>query len=122
VIDWPTDEVWVEDVIDTLREAVDDGGPPAIEIAPDDLHKDNVSGAGPYEILLPGPGDDPWLAVLDGGFRWGTPRPASAPHGQPDLVSYLRTAVLECGGFPGLYGHEAFERTRLRLCADLPVF
>jgi hypothetical protein len=121
VIDGPSDDGWVDHILDSLDAMAEEDLPPAIEIAPDDLHKDNVSGGDPYAVLIPGLDDDPWLAPLD-GFGWRTPRPRSAPPDPPDLVSYLRTAVLECGGFPGLYGHPAFEPILGQLTADLPVF
>jgi hypothetical protein len=121
VIDGPSQDGWVDYVIDTLEEGVDQGLPPGIELAPDALHKDNVSGSGPYELLMPGADDDPWLAPVD-GFGWTDPPPPSAPPGAPDLVSYLRTSVLDCGGFPGLFGHPAFAPVLRDLTADLPVF
>ena len=37
-------------------------------------------------------------------------------------MSYLRTALLECGGFPGLFGSAEFEPIRLQLTRDLPIF
>jgi hypothetical protein len=121
VIDGPSQEGWVDYAVDMLEDLADQDLPPSLELGPDDLHKDNVSGSGPYELLLPKPGDDPWLAAVD-GFRWSSPRPSSAPPDPPDLVSYLRTAILECGGFPGLYGHPAFVPVLDRLTTDLPVF
>jgi len=121
VIDAPAQGGWTDYILDMLEDMGDDEPGPAIEIAPDDLHKDNVSGSGPYEILLPAPGDDPWLAVLD-GFRWGAVRPPSAPPDPPDLVSYLRTAVLECGGFPGLFGDPRYASILAELVVDLPPF
>ena len=56
-------------------------------LAPDDLHKDNVSGGDPYGLLLPDPSAD-FVFVNE----------------SQDLpfVSYLRHAVLDWGGFPGL--------------------
>lgn len=128
VVDGPDGAGWVAYAVNRLEIADDEGWPVAIEIAPDELHKDNISGGGPYEVVLPGPGDDPWLAVLEGGFRWNGEtrwsgrRPSSAPPDPPDLISYLRTALLECGGFPGLHGHPAYTHMLKDLSADLPVF
>lgn len=121
VVDGPASDGWLDHVIEVVEELADQGLPAVIEIAPDDLHKDNVSGGDPYGVVLPGPGEDPWLAPLD-GFRWPTPRPLSAPPDPPDLVGYLRTAVLECGGFPGLFGHPAYAGVLAELTEDLPVF
>jgi hypothetical protein len=56
-------------------------------IAPDVYHKDNVSGGTPYAIELPNPGAD---ALVFG--EWHHLR----------FVPYLRIAILDWGGFPGL--------------------
>ena len=121
VVDGPTDDGWIDYAVDWLHERPDGGGDAGLPIAPDALHKDDVSGGGPYE-LVPHP-DDPWMASLR-GFTWAGPsRPISAPPGSaPDLLSYLRTTVLECAGFPGLLGSSAFEPLRAELVVDLPVF
>ena len=58
-------------------------------LAPDDLHKDNVSGGDPYGVMLPCPAAD---------FEFAEER-----HGLL-FVPYLRLAVLRWGGFPGLDG------------------
>lgn len=58
-------------------------------LAPDDLHKDNVSGGDPYGALLP-------QAAVDFTFE-------NEPHGLY-FVEYLRLAILQWGGFPGLDG------------------
>jgi hypothetical protein len=58
-------------------------------LAPDDLHKDNVSGGDPYGIHLPDPSAD---------FVFQNER-----HGLL-FVPYLRLAILRFGGFPGLDG------------------
>lgn len=56
-------------------------------LAPDDLHKDNVSGGDPYGVRLPQP-------AVDFIFE-------NEPHGLY-FVEYLRLAILKWGGFPGL--------------------
>jgi hypothetical protein len=118
------DDEWFDcmiDELDALRAAETDGSSPlpfALPLAPDGLHKDNVSGGEPY-FVVPG---DRWLAPLR-NFRWcGPARPHSAPPNPCDLLGYLRTAILECAGFPGLYGSDAFEPIRQRLLEDVPVF
>lgn len=115
------DEAWTGYVIDQFDEQAEIGVAPAFPISPDGLHKDNTSGGDPYE-LVPNPAD-PWMASLR-SFSWDGPaRPMSAPEGStPDLVSYLRTAILECGGFPGLVGSAGFEPLRVELVEGLPVF
>lgn len=101
--DWPqySDPLWVDPpwsgIVEyrDLREnaeagyAVPDGFPKRFlcPIAPDVLHKDNVSGGGPHAINLPDEGADArfqneWHNVY--------------------FVEYLRNAILEWGGFPGL--------------------
>jgi hypothetical protein len=93
---WPdnTDPLWVEMPGVTLAEYPDwldrsnsdpDEPPFAAQIAPDVLHKDNVSGGLPYEIALPDPAADGLLL-----------------NGASDIyfVEYLRQA-LDWGGFPG---------------------
>lgn len=121
VVEGPSSEDWLGYALDTLYELSEYGEEPAFVLSPDDLHKDNTSGGGPY-LVLPDEAD-PWMAPLQ-DFGWGgRSRPRSAPEGsRPDLVSYLRTAVLECGGFPGYSGATAFEPHRLELTEGLPVF
>ncbi len=63
-------------------------------LAPDDLHKDNVSGGHPYGFELP----DDWA-----DFSFLNERHNLL------FVPYLRMAILEWGGFPGLDGAERFE-------------
>lgn len=60
-----------------------------IALAPDDFHKDNVSGGDPYGLFLPDPSAD--FTFLD--YQNDLP-----------FVSYLRLAILKWGGFPGLAG------------------
>lgn len=121
VVEAPDGEAWIGYVLDLFDEQTDTGETLGFPISPDDLHKDNTSGGCPYE-LVPNNGD-PWMASLR-EFSWGGPmRPTSAPPGSaPDLVSYLRTAILECGGFPGLHGTAGFEPLRHELIHGLPVF
>jgi hypothetical protein len=56
-------------------------------IAPDVLHKDNVSGGSPYSIRLPNAGADALLCN-----EWHN----------VGFIAYLRIAILDWGGFPGL--------------------
>ncbi|MDH3300621.1 MAG: hypothetical protein OES24_08970 [Acidimicrobiia bacterium] len=121
VVEAPNDEAWIGYVLDLFDEQADIGQTPGFPISPDALHKDNTSGGGPYEIVPDG--GDPWMASLR-EFSWNAPvRPTSAPPGSaPDLVSYLRTAILECAGFPGLLGTAGFEPLRRELTQGLPVF
>jgi hypothetical protein len=80
----------------------DGAGPFLMAIAPDALHKDNVSGGEPYGIRLPD-------AAADALVR-------NAP-GSDLFVDYLRRAILEWGGFPGLE-HATEVRPELRALAD----
>ena len=128
--DRTTDVLWVDgpepDWIAFLSDDLDrwragPAEPFLIPLSPDHLHKDDISGGGPYGIEL---GDDDWRPIFGGGFEWmGHRRPECVEVGPAtDLVSYLRASILECAGFPGLYGSEQFEPLRRRLVADLPVF
>ena len=62
-----------------------------VGLAPDDMHKDNVSGGDPYGVRLPEPRAD-FLFLNE-------------PHSL-FFVPYLRFAILRWGGFPGLDGRE----------------
>ncbi|WP_278466519.1 hypothetical protein [Gimesia maris] len=85
--------------------------------APDGYHKDDISGGDPYGLRGEG-----WLAEVV-FFSWSGKRvPESAPAFPLDLLGYLRTSILECGGFPGLLGHPKFEPIREKLVAGLPLF
>jgi len=64
----------------------EDNGAFRIDLAPDDLHKTNVSGGAPYSILVPFKGADP---VFD-----------CERHELP-FLDYLRLAF-KWAGFPGL--------------------
>ena len=64
-----------------------EAGPFLAVIAPDDFHKENVSGGSPYGFVLPNGAAD---ALLEA--EW---------HNLP-FISYLRIAILDWGGFPGL--------------------
>ena len=118
------DDDWFDCILDELdarrkttadKDAIE---PFELPLAPDWLHKDNLSGGQPYALA---PSDD-WLAPLR-NFRWsGSKRPHSAPANRCDLMSYLRTAILECAGFPGLFGREQFEPIRQQLLVDVPIF
>jgi hypothetical protein len=56
-------------------------------LAPDDLHKDNVSGGDPYGVYLPNPSADFVFLYEQHSLHF---------------VSYLRLAILQWGGLPGL--------------------
>jgi hypothetical protein len=94
--DWPDglDPLVVyppEGALSMLFDAVNgDGGSPLFAcLAPDDLNKDNISGGDPYGVDLPNPSAD---------FIFQNER-----H-DIHFVPYLRLAILEWGGFPGLDG------------------
>ena len=67
-------------------------------LAPDDLHKDNVSGGEPYGVGLPDPSADfPFFYESHNLL----------------FVPYLRLAILRWGGFPGLdFSRERFKPLR----------
>ncbi len=67
-------------------------------LAPDDLHKDNISGGSPYTIALPDPSADSLFLNERHGLLF---------------VPYLRLAILRWGGLPGLDGQQVlFEPLR----------
>lgn len=76
-------------------------------LAPDDLHKDNVSGGDPYGVRLPNPSAD-FLFVYE-------------RHGLL-FVPYLRLAILRWGGFPGLDGQSVQFEPLSGLVAELEPF
>jgi hypothetical protein len=89
-----------------------------LSLSPDGYHKGNISGGAPYEMQVGGV----WLAPVE-NFAWsGALRPVSAPADPCDLAAYLRTARLECAGFPGLYGTPQFEPIREQLLRGVPIF
>jgi hypothetical protein len=76
-------------------------------LAPDDLHKDNVSGGDPYGVHLPDPSADFRLLYERHGLLF---------------VPYLRLAILRWGGFPGLDGRNISFEPLGALIADLEPF
>ena len=74
---------WLED----LEDDTEAEGQLIAALAPDDLHKDNVSGGSPYGVALPDPSADFLLTDERHGLLF---------------VPYLRMAILRWGGFPGL--------------------
>lgn len=78
-----------------------------VGLAPDDLHKDNTSGGDPYGVRLPNPAAD---------FRFEYER-----HGLL-FVPYLRFALLQWGGFPGLEGRGVRFEPLADLVAGLEPF
>jgi hypothetical protein len=76
-------------------------------LAPDDLHKDNVSGGDPYGVGLPDASAD---------FVFLNER-----HGL-HFVPYLRLAILRFGGLPGLDGREVPFQPLGELIAGLELF
>jgi hypothetical protein len=83
-------------------ESTEDVGPFVLPVAPDRLHKDNVSGGPPYGIVVPD-------GCADGMF---------AGEGMMPFVSYLNT-VFRSGGFPGCAASSAPWAVRRSLAQDL---
>jgi hypothetical protein len=74
------------------------GEPFSCPIAPDFLHKDNISGGAAYSIRLPNADAD---AKLEDEWH------------RLSFVDYLRVAILEWGGFPGLASSNPYEKWRV---------
>lgn len=104
---WYSVEEWQEDLAENLAEVV---GPLEISIAPDRLHKLNISGGAPYAIRLPDASADPRIRWLEE---------------EPQLLPYLRRAV-QGGGFAGVSPDEhvspRWSRVVAELTRDLPSF
>jgi hypothetical protein len=89
-----------------------------LSLSPDGYHKDNISGGAPYGIFA----ESSWKPVWQ-NFEWsGAAYPVTALGGSPDFLSYLRTAILECAGFPALLGNLAFYPIKERLLQGVPLF
>ena len=94
-----------EGALEYDEEGEEVGDPVAITIAPDDLHKANISGGDPYTMEFPNAGAD---GVLVGERH------------QLMFVDYLRLCFAY-GGFPGYEGRDAPPVLR-RLASDLMQF
>jgi hypothetical protein len=89
-----------------------------LSLSPDGYHKDNISGGSPYGVYLEPTWKPTWL-----NFEWsGEKKPVTALSNPPDFLSYLRTAILECAGFPGLLGSPDFEPIKQSLLRGVPLF
>jgi hypothetical protein len=106
---WPTglDPLVVDPPEGPLAELYDEDEETYVSLAPDELHKDNISGGDPYGLELPNPAAD---------FRF-----MYEPH---DLlfVPYLRLAILQWGGLPGLEGRSIQFGPLETLVAELEPF
>jgi hypothetical protein len=114
------DDDWLAYTIETFESYAEDGDEEAFrfDLSPDGYHKDDISGGPPYAVGR----DSDWAPAWE-NFRWsGYRRPETAVPDPTDFVSYLRTAILECGGFPGFLGHPGFETIRQKIVRKLPVF
>jgi hypothetical protein len=94
-----------EGALEFDEEGDEQGAPVAITIAPDDLHKANMSGGGPYTMEFPNAGADGQLL----GERH-----------RLSFVDYLRLSFA-FGGFPGYEGRGTPAELRA-LAADLVAF
>lgn len=81
---------------DYARDGLGDVGCFAIEVAPDALHKANISGGAPYGVLVPDGSVDAMFR-----FRDGIVLP---------FIEYLNLAFRH-GGFPGLWTHDGGPQT-----------
>jgi hypothetical protein len=89
-----------------------------LDLSPDGYHKDNISGGDPYGVFA----ESAWKPIWQ-YFEWsGLVKPVTALAHPPDFLSYLRTTLLECAGFPGLLGVPAFDRLRNELLEGVPLF
>jgi hypothetical protein len=86
---------------------IDPSEPVEVGLAPDDLHKDNTSGGDPYSVVLPN-------ASADFEFLY--------ERHELLFVPYLRLAILQWGGFPGLDGENVPFEPLNELTAGLEPF
>lgn len=77
-------------------------GPYRLTVAPDALHKANVSGGAPYGIVLPDRSAEGWIVAEE----------------ESSFLSYLR-AAFDHGGFPGDPGDGARQAVIRELARDL---
>lgn len=114
---------WTASVCDDFVDWRDNSTPGGSEefllsLSPDGYHKDNTSGGSPYGIF---PGNS-WKPIWQ-YFEWsGVERPLSAPEGSTDFLSYLRTTILECAGFPAFFGVPGFDPIKERILRGVPIF
>jgi hypothetical protein len=77
-----TRDGWQDYVDEQWRQHLDDGGQHlfVLPLAPDRYHKGNISGGGPYGVIVPdgcvegvfaGEMDMPFVSYLNWVFRWG---------------------------------------------------
>jgi hypothetical protein len=114
------DDPYIEAMLWVAENASDSNAPePFCYCFSPDIHeKDNCSGGGGYLLAA----DSDWAPTCI-GVRWPQPSATRTATNDPmDLLTYARTAILECGGFPGFMGKRNFEPIRVLLTRDLPVF
>jgi hypothetical protein len=106
---WPDglDPLVVDPPEGPLSDVYDDGDEAFVCLSPDDLHKDNTSGGDPYGLHLPNPSAD-FIFLYERHNLF--------------FVPYLRLAILQWGGFPGLDGREIRFEPLESLTAELEQF
>ena len=89
-----------------------------LSFSPDGFHKDKISGGAPYGVLA----GSIWKPIWR-NFEWsGIVQPVTALAYPPDFLSYLRTTILECAGFPSLLGVPTFNPIKEKLLQRVPLF
>lgn len=89
-----------------------------LSLSPDGYHKDDISGGAPYGVLA----GSTWKPIWQ-NFEWsGVVKPVTVLASPPDFLSYLRTTILECAGFPALLGIPAFTPIKENLLQGVPLF
>ena len=106
---WPDglDPLVVDPPEGALSYLYDEGDDIFVGLAPDDLHKDNVSGGDPYGLQLPNPSVD-FMFMYERHNLF--------------FVPYLRLAILRWGGFPGLEERGIQFEPLESLTAELELF
>ena len=114
------DDLYIDAMLwDAESESQDESAEPFCYcFSPDLYEKDDCSGGGGYVLAR----DSDWAPTCI-GVRWPQASATrTATEGPIDLLTYARTAILECGGFPGLMGESNYEPVRELLTRGLPSF
>ena len=119
----PCNDEWASSACDEYDEWKENFSPDEtdgfiLSFSPDGYHKDNISGGSPYGVLIGSTWKPAWR-----NFEWsGLVKPVTALAYPPDFLSYLRTTILECAGFPSLLGVPAFDPIKEKLLQGVPLF
>jgi hypothetical protein len=119
----PCNDEWTSFVCDEYDEwkefyTPDESDGFTLSLSPDGYHKDNISGGASYGVFA----ESTWKPIWR-NFEWsGIVQPVTSLAYPPDFLSYLRTTILECAGFPSLLGVPGFDPIKEKLLQRVPLF